>query len=150
MVRAGGLFISIMGVGVILGGVFPGQRKSLLSLGGVTATMAITLFAHELTRPLGLPTSMQVGALYGAMLLEPISKSFQDRNRGQLNKSEEILRVVFPPTQEAALPLQPRKEAFHDSAPLAAAKPAAILGFLLHSARTVRGIMAHRAFAATL
>ena len=61
IVRAGGLFIFIMGVGVILGGVFSGQRKLLLSLGGVTATMAIILFAHELTRPLGLPTNMQVG-----------------------------------------------------------------------------------------
>jgi hypothetical protein len=72
MVRAGGLFIFIMGVGVILGGVFPRQRKWLLSLGGVTATIAIILFAHKLTRPLGLPTNMQVGALYGAMLLEAL------------------------------------------------------------------------------
>ena len=41
MVRAGGLFIVIMGVSVVCGGLFPGQRKLLLALGGVTATLAI-------------------------------------------------------------------------------------------------------------
>jgi hypothetical protein len=70
MARAGGLFILIMGVGVILGGRFPGHRKLLLALGGVAATLAVVLFANELNGPIGLPTSGQVRALYGAMLFE--------------------------------------------------------------------------------
>jgi hypothetical protein len=60
MVRPGGLFILIMGIGVALGGVFASQRKSLLVLGATVATIAIVLSANALTRPLGLPTNVQV------------------------------------------------------------------------------------------
>jgi hypothetical protein len=70
MVRAGGLFILIMGIGVALGGLFPGLRKALLVVGGTAATMAIILLADALTRPLGRPTAIQIWALGGAILLE--------------------------------------------------------------------------------
>ncbi len=72
LVRAGGLFIGIMGIGVILGGMFAGRRMLLLTLGGIAATTFTILFANELTRPLGLPTTMQVRALVGAVLVEAL------------------------------------------------------------------------------
>ena len=70
MVRAGGLFILIMGIGVALGGLFPGLRKALLVMGGTAATMAIIFFADALTRPLGRPTANQIWALGVAILFE--------------------------------------------------------------------------------
>jgi hypothetical protein len=70
MVRAGGLFIMIMGVGVVLGSLFPRQRKLLLGAGGAVASVALLATAAELSRPLGSPTTTQVGALVGAIVLE--------------------------------------------------------------------------------
>jgi len=53
----------------------------------------------------------------GAGWLEPISKSSEEENKaGELNESKEVLGVVFPADENAALPLDPRKEAFDEPA----------------------------------
>lgn len=70
MIRAGGLFILIMGAGVILGGLWPRRRIALLMAGGAGATLAIILTADLLTRPLGVPTRIQFWALAAAIALE--------------------------------------------------------------------------------
>ena len=72
MVRAGGLFILIMGIGVALGGVFSGQRRLFLALGGGAATIAIVLSASVLSRPFGAPSYLQLWALGGSILLEVV------------------------------------------------------------------------------
>ena len=52
-----------------------------------------------------------------AMGLEPISKSSEEENKaGELDESKEVLGVVFPADENAALPLDPRKEAFDEPA----------------------------------
>src|SRR5262245_45462991 len=49
--------------------------------------------------------------------LEPISKSSEEENKaGELDESKEVLSVVFPADENAALPLDPRKEAFYEPA----------------------------------
>jgi hypothetical protein len=49
--------------------------------------------------------------------LEPISKSSEEENKaGELDESKEVLGVVFPADENAALPLDPRKEAFDEPA----------------------------------
>jgi hypothetical protein len=70
LIRAGGLFIFIMGIGVICGGVFPSQRRLFLILGAAGATVAITLLASALSRSLGTPTRIQIWALAAAIVLE--------------------------------------------------------------------------------
>ena len=70
MIRAGGLFILIMGIGAILGGLWPRRRMAMLIVGGAGATLAITLTANALTRPLGTPTRLQFWALAAAIALE--------------------------------------------------------------------------------
>jgi hypothetical protein len=70
MIRGGGLFILVMGVGVILGGVWPRRRMAMLIAGGAGATLAIVLTADVLMRPLGTPTRLQVWALAAAIVLE--------------------------------------------------------------------------------
>jgi hypothetical protein len=72
MVRAGGLFILIMGAGVVLGGVFPRRRRAFLIAGGAVATIAIVVFAGTLTAPLGAPTRLQIWFLFGAILAEAV------------------------------------------------------------------------------
>src|SRR6516164_8545409 len=49
--------------------------------------------------------------------LEPISKSPEEDNEAsELYKAEEVLGVVFPTDEDAALPLNPSKEALHEPA----------------------------------
>lgn len=72
MVRAGGLFILIMGLGVVLGGVFASKRKLLLALGGAAATIAIVLFGGVLSAPLGAPTQLQLWFLFGSIVAEAV------------------------------------------------------------------------------
>src|SRR5262245_66120243 len=49
--------------------------------------------------------------------LEPISKSPEEDNEAsELYEAEEVLRVVFPTDEDAALPLNPSKEALHEPA----------------------------------
>src|SRR6516162_2942219 len=48
-------------------------------------------------------------------VLEPISKSFEeDHEAGELNEAEEVLAVVLPADEDAALPLDPGEEAFDE------------------------------------
>ena len=47
--------------------------------------------------------------------LEPISKSFEeDHELGELDEAEEVLAVVLPADEDAALPLDPGEEAFDE------------------------------------
>ena len=49
--------------------------------------------------------------------LEPISKSpEEDTEASELYETEEVLGVVFPTDEDAALPLNPSKEALHEPA----------------------------------
>src|SRR5262245_48510402 len=51
------------------------------------------------------------------LLLEPISKSPEEDNEAsELYEAEEVLGVVFPTDDDAALPLNPSKEALHEPA----------------------------------
>lgn len=72
MVRGGGLFILIMGAGVVLGGVFVRWRLPLLGLGAAAASAAIAMFAAKLAAPLGVPTRLQIGFLVGSIILEAV------------------------------------------------------------------------------
>lgn len=70
LVRAGGLFILIMGIGVVLGAIFQGIRRLLLVLGAAVATLAIILFAARLSAPFGPPTRTQLWFLFGSIAAE--------------------------------------------------------------------------------
>jgi hypothetical protein len=72
MIRAGGLFILIMGFGVLLGAFLPERRRSCLMLGGLAATATIVLLAGRLSAPFGTPTSLQLWFLFGSIAFEVI------------------------------------------------------------------------------
>jgi hypothetical protein len=64
---------------------------------------------------LDLPIRQQSQTVRGAAGLEPISKSPEEDNEAsELYEAEEVLGVVFPTDEDAALPLNPSKEALHE------------------------------------
>src|SRR5262249_17391085 len=71
--------------------------------------------------------------------LEPISKSPEEDNEAsELYEAEEVLGVVFPTDEDAALPLNPSKEALHEPASHIAAQPSPILRGRLASVAAMR------------
>src|SRR5689334_15570485 len=54
---------------------------------------------------------------YRMELLEPISKSSEEDNEaGELDEAEEVLGVILPADEDAALPLDPSEEALDEPA----------------------------------
>jgi hypothetical protein len=75
----------------------------------------------------------------GARPVHPILKSSeQDNETGELNKAQEVLGMILPSDEDAALPLNPGKEAFDEPAPHVAAEPPPILGGRLAAVGAVR------------
>src|SRR5262249_15260947 len=71
--------------------------------------------------------------------LEPISKSAEEDNEAsELYEAEEVLGVVFPTDEDAALPLNPSKEALHEPASHITAQPSPILRGRLASVAAMR------------
>jgi len=70
MVPAGGLFIAIMGVGIVVGALFPNKRDFLLISAFVVAVVALVIFAGRLMAPFGSPTRLQLWFLFGSIALE--------------------------------------------------------------------------------
>ena len=56
MVPAGGLFIMIIGVGVVSGALLPNKRDLFLLCVFVVATAALVIFGGRLMAPFGNPT----------------------------------------------------------------------------------------------
>jgi hypothetical protein len=72
MVPAGGLFIVIMGVGIVSGALFPNRRDFSLFCAFVVATAALVIFGGRLMAPFGKPTGLQLWFLFGSIALEII------------------------------------------------------------------------------
>jgi hypothetical protein len=72
IIRAGGVFIFIMGAGVVLGALIPNKRRLLLIIGAAVATIAIIFLAARLSAPFGTPTRLQLWFLFGSIIAEAI------------------------------------------------------------------------------
>src|ERR1700730_3320831 len=72
MVRAGGVFVFIMGAGVVLGALLPNRRRSLLIVGAAVATIAMVFLAARLSAPFGAPSRLQLWFLFGSIGAELI------------------------------------------------------------------------------
>ena len=72
LVPAGGLFIVIMGVGIVSGALFPNRRDFSLFCAFVVATAALVIFGGRLMAPFGKPTGLQLWFLFGSIALEII------------------------------------------------------------------------------
>jgi hypothetical protein len=67
---AGGLFLTLVGTGILLGALFPGARIPLLAAGGVLGILAATFGGALLAQGHGNPTTFQVDALIFAIAIE--------------------------------------------------------------------------------
>ena len=72
MVPAGGLFILIMGGGVLSGALFPNKRDFFLICAGAVATAALVIFGGRLMAPFGNPTPLQLWFLFGSIAIEVV------------------------------------------------------------------------------
>jgi hypothetical protein len=70
MIRGGGLFLIIIGAGIILGAIVPKYTWHAFGVSAFVASTALTLMARPLTAPLGTPTRFQIGALVIAVIME--------------------------------------------------------------------------------
>ncbi len=70
MIRAGGLFLVIIGAAIVLGALFASSLWRIFVVGVVLASIALTFTARVLSAPLGVPTHLQIGALIVAILVE--------------------------------------------------------------------------------
>src|ERR1700739_1683815 len=95
MARAGGLFIFIMGVGVVLGAILPNSRRSLLVFGAVVATIALVFSAACLSAPFGAPTKLQLWFLFGSIGAEAILVRVAVALYRQAGERSLLLAILF-------------------------------------------------------
>src|SRR5262245_4996252 len=77
MAPAGGLFIAIVGLGIVSGAVFPDKRDFLLICAFVVASFALVASGRRLMAPFGNPTRLQVWFLFASIALEIILFRFR-------------------------------------------------------------------------
>lgn len=70
LIRAGGLFLAIVGIAILLGAVQFKWRNLLLGAGAMLATAMTIAGAAHLAAPYGAPTRLQIWSLVVAVLLE--------------------------------------------------------------------------------
>src|SRR5262245_58826466 len=72
---------------------------------------------HEAVCEVACDMLITAAAILRQESLEPIYKSPEEDNEAsELYEAEEVLGVVFPTDEDAALPLNPSKEALHEPA----------------------------------
>src|SRR5215475_7624556 len=93
---------------------FPLQQTSCRAERGTRAPQS---HRSSVAWPMSCPVSSRSVNYNTTLLLEPISKSPEEDNEAsELYEAEEVLGVVFPTDEDAALPLNPSKEALHEPA----------------------------------
>ena len=113
---------------VIIGALDPADRRTRSALEPIVETLTristrriitptyevwleASVIAGILSRTQGIPKQDR------RRFLEPISKSSEEDNEaGELDKAEEVLGVVLPADEDAALPLNPGEEALDEPA----------------------------------
>jgi hypothetical protein len=95
MVRAGGLFILIVGIAILAGALFPSKRSFLLILGFIVAGVMIVLFAARLTASFGNPAPVQLWFLFGAIAFEFVLIRFTNARYRQKGEQALLLATLF-------------------------------------------------------
>lgn len=95
MIRAGGLFILLMGCGVALGSIIPDRRRMLLAAGAGIASIALIVFASRLSVPFGRPTQLQIEALVGAIIFEAVAIRIAVAKYRKAGERPLLLAILF-------------------------------------------------------
>ena len=97
MAPAGGLFMAIVGLGIVAGALFPNKRDFLLICAFVVAAVALVFFAGRLMAPFGNPTRLQLWFLFGSIAFEIVLFRFafpKYRRRGERSARLASLFIV--------------------------------------------------------
>ncbi len=86
LIRPGGMFLVIIGLGMALGGANMKQRYPMLGAAAVTAVLTTTLLAVPLSAPFGPPTTFQVISLAAAVLIEIVAVALAGRKLAKLKQ----------------------------------------------------------------
>lgn len=95
MIRAGGLFILLIGCGVAAGSIIPSRRRVLLAAGAVIASVALIALASRLSAPFGQPTRLQIQALIAAIIFEAVAIRFAVAKYRTAGERALLLAILF-------------------------------------------------------
>lgn len=95
LIRGGGLFIVIMGLGMLLGALLPSRRGLFLAAGAAAATLAIVVFARPLAAPFGAPTAIQLWFLFGSIAAEAALIPLAVARYRQSGERAVLLAILF-------------------------------------------------------
>jgi hypothetical protein len=70
MAPSGGLFVFVLGLGIVLGAFFTRARYILLGASGGIAVLTLPAFARSLTAPFGVPSAIQIWSMVLAVAFE--------------------------------------------------------------------------------
>jgi hypothetical protein len=97
LIRAGGLFLMIVGAAILAGAFQFKWRNALLGVGALIATTATIVTTARLAAPFGIPTTVQIASLIVAVLLEGVALAWAIRRfspRGERAMTIAVLAVV--------------------------------------------------------
>jgi hypothetical protein len=94
LIRAGGLFLAIVGIAILLGALLPRRRWLLLAAGAALAAVVVSVAALPLSRPLGVPTRAQVATLFFAVLVEVVAIAWV-RSRLRTHPERSVVLAVL-------------------------------------------------------
>jgi hypothetical protein len=95
LIRSGGLFVLIVGVSIVAGGVIRRRAWVLLAVGLALASVIEAATAQRLTAPLGRPTAFQIGSLIAAVVVEVIVIASADRWLRSANERQRTLWILI-------------------------------------------------------
>jgi predicted aspartyl protease len=113
------VFSTLTRTGTIGDADITGEQTYVLADGSKTKSVTFTIRSLRVGDKVvenvrGSVTSAQGSLLLGQTFLEPISKSSEEDNEaGELDEAEEVLGVILPADEDAALPLDPSEEALN-------------------------------------
>lgn len=73
LTRAGGVFLTIVGVFMTLGALRFRDRYAIFAVGGAIASVALVLVARPLSAPYGAPSALQLWSIAAGMAFEIIA-----------------------------------------------------------------------------
>lgn len=94
MAPGAGVFLTLVGVALVCGGIWTSYRYRLLTIGAVAATLATMLLAAQLAAPHGPPTRNQIVWLLGAILLEALLIPMVLRRVGRHDERRRTLAIL--------------------------------------------------------
>ena len=94
LIRAGGLFLLIVGAAIVLGAIFPRRIWQVFVAGVALASAAVGFVAVPLTQPLGTPSRTQLVSLLVALAFEGVAIAWVGRRHRPHDERALVLAIL--------------------------------------------------------